>query len=81
MILDPDLRMMILFNKMKSSFPKKDMIGKMHSFQTSWYKEFPFIEYSKNNDAVYCFCYAIFQESMKMLLKVDSIIGIKLSQN
>ena len=38
---------------MKSSFPKKDMFGKMRSFQTSWYKEF---EYSKGNDAVYCFC-------------------------
>ena len=41
---------------MKSAFPKKDMFGKMRSFQTAWYKEFPFIEYSKNNDAVYCFC-------------------------
>ena len=38
---------------MNSSFPKKDMFGKMRSFQTSWYKEF---EYSKGNDAIYCFC-------------------------
>lgn len=41
---------------LKSSFPKKVLFGKMRSFQTTWYKEFPFIEYSRNNVAVYCFC-------------------------
>ena len=28
----------------------------MHCFQLSWYKEFPFVEYSKSADAVYCYC-------------------------
>ena len=37
-------------------FPKKAMFGKMRSFQSSWYEAFPFIEYSEERDALYCFC-------------------------
>ena len=49
----------------------------MCSFQTSWYKDFPIIEYSKVMTLFTVYVASIshpFQESMKMLLKVDLLI-------
>ena len=45
-------------------FHKKAMFGKMRYFQTSRYEAFPFIEYSEENETVYCFCCRHFPSSV-----------------
>ena len=36
-------------------FPKRIYSGKLRSFNSSWYKEYPWIEYSKSKDVIYCY--------------------------
>ena len=42
------------------SFPLSQVKGQKHSFNYSWYKTYPFLEYSVKEDAVYCFPYRLF---------------------
>ena len=37
------------------SFPPTQVKGQKRSFNSSWYKTYPFLEYSVQEDAVYCF--------------------------
>lgn len=37
------------------NFPRRKICEKQRSFQSSWYKVYPWIEYSVQLDAIFCF--------------------------
>lgn len=41
-------------------FPKRMISGKLRSFSSQWYAPYPFIEYSVQTDAVYCYACRLF---------------------
>ena len=45
---------------MLRQFPKRMISGKLRSFSSQWYAPYPFIEYSIQTDAVYCYACQLF---------------------
>ena len=45
-------------------FPATLQGGTLHSFQPTWYGQFPWLAYSSKLDAAFCFCCRLYSASM-----------------
>lgn len=57
------------------NFPRRKICDKQRSFQSSWYKTYPWIEYSIQLDAIFCFFCRHFASSVSYEKHQDVLIA------
>ena len=58
-------------------FPVTIVSGKRHSFNSNWYKKYPWIEYSVKKDAAFCYACRLFPSTSNRVEEAFTKVGFR----